>query len=980
MAFSCASQETDSISSMIYEHLRAIQPPEARVGIACIYCDSQQQHVQVPQNLLASLWPPLHLDKDQEPPAYIQNFYRTHAPNRTRPDLYQIQFVIQSAINQLEKAYILIDGLDECSSIDQQETLAGYIQGLLANSNVDKVKVSVLVTSRLEQRFLDGTSVEIEAKRNEIAAMVEKRINTPRSFRHSLRPKIAKNEELRGLILEQVVTRAKGMFLIADLHMKSLGSITNVRDLRAQLDKLPETLDQYYEVALARIGGQEEYLKDIAHRAMSWVYLSQRQLQMDELRHALATQPGDRYFSDEGLIPIEDVLDTCKGLVVVEQHSHVVRLMHATVREFFERQHGRLFNETADYLTRTCLTYLCLDYFDGEPCHYASIEYFDKHAGFGEERTSRTILSLRLSEYPFLDYTAKFWGYHARGAPEKSCSDHIKAFLCNEALLRNAHVVHPQVFHPSLRRHVTYDRIFEDLNALRVAIAFGLQHTACSFVKASLKSLADLQEEDRKAKLIKLHMLKALLEAIETGQLSVVEALLDAGVNPSSTDELPQTILDRTFLYPNERPSTALDKSVFHGHDEVSSVLMRRGFGDFITPTTLDYAVFTENTALLSLYFSTAPTQSQQRKMACYVLQLAATKGRLNIVRFTLDQGAQIESTDMDQGCTALGLAVMHGQSDVVQYLLAKGADVEAEVWDDYLGDGEDSDPKSMLQVATTSQRVFRNRLNFLHDFVPNFSSADVLDQGTEQFKKSLTSWLALEPRPSKLLENQDFLATIREDAEHPRIISMLLDWGADSLVLGPHYETFLHFSVISKSRVEIFLEHYRRNAKADVGVDSRDDSGRTPLHYAAAICNAEVMETLIRAKADVSAKDHDGITPLYYATDDVQCIRILIREGCRFREPHEGIGTPLQFAKSLEYPNVDVIRELEKLSAEATEPSRPDLKARRAETDLPNADSRRVEEWIDLKLNEHEVLSKYNLRRYLTGSQQESFVKETAI
>ncbi|KAL8903138.1 MAG: hypothetical protein Q9207_004125 [Kuettlingeria erythrocarpa] len=292
---------------MIYEHLRAIQPPAAQVGIACIYCEHQQQHAQVPQNLLASLWPHLSPKGEKNAPAYLDNLYRVHTRNRTRPDLDQIQSVIESAIKELEKCYIIIDRLDELSDAEHQETFLESIEALLAASNAEEVKLQVLVTSRLEQRVLGTTSIEIQATEDEIRSMQDK----------------GENE-----ILDQVVANANGMFLIADLYTSSLRSTTNVRDLRHALSQLPEKLDDYYERAWTRIRNQEKHQR-----------LSKRQLHVDELRHALATRSGDKVFCTEGLTEITDIIEACLGLVVVETPSQVVRLMHSTVRECFQKHH-----------------------------------------------------------------------------------------------------------------------------------------------------------------------------------------------------------------------------------------------------------------------------------------------------------------------------------------------------------------------------------------------------------------------------------------------------------------------------------------------------------------------------------------------------------------------------------------------------------------------------------------------------------------
>ena len=50
---------------------------------------------------------------------------------------------------------------------------------------------------------------------------------------------------------------------------------------------------------------------------------------------------------------------------------------------------------------------------------------------------------------------------------------------------------------------------------------------------------------------------------------------------------------------------------------------------------------------------------------------------------------------------------------------------------------------------------------------------------------------------------------------------------------------------------------------KAGAGIDVRDNSGRTALHYAAAAGYTDVARALVDHGADVNAKDVDGVTPV---------------------------------------------------------------------------------------------------------------------
>jgi ankyrin repeat protein len=65
------------------------------------------------------------------------------------------------------------------------------------------------------------------------------------------------------------------------------------------------------------------------------------------------------------------------------------------------------------------------------------------------------------------------------------------------------------------------------------------------------------------------------------------------------------------------------------------------------------------------------------RTRCCPPLFLAASEGRLNSVRYLLDQGADVNAQD-DRGRTALTEATFYGNLDVIKELLLRGADVNA--------------------------------------------------------------------------------------------------------------------------------------------------------------------------------------------------------------------------------------------------------------------------------------------------------------
>ncbi|KAF8146761.1 hypothetical protein K438DRAFT_2092570, partial [Mycena galopus ATCC 62051] len=206
--------------------------------------------------------------------------------------------------------------------------------------------VNLMITSRPHifpepSSFPNLETLDIHAAAEDIQAYTNAQIgSSPYLSRHTQR-----KPELREEILTKVMDTVDGMFLLAKLHVESLSTKNTIGDVREALKKLPKNLYDSYDIAMQRIEAQNEDNRKTAHSTLIWVANAKRLLKVSELTVALAIKPGARQLNEEFLLEIETILVVCAGLVIVDKESSVVRLVHYTTWEYFDRIQVQKFPE-----------------------------------------------------------------------------------------------------------------------------------------------------------------------------------------------------------------------------------------------------------------------------------------------------------------------------------------------------------------------------------------------------------------------------------------------------------------------------------------------------------------------------------------------------------------------------------------------------------------------------------------------------------
>lgn len=225
----------------------------------------------------------------------------------------------------------------------------------------------------------------------------------------------------------------------------------------------------------------------LGENVLRWLTFAFRLLTVDELLHALTVRPGDGTLDSKRLEQPEIILKCCIGLVVVDERSNVIRLVHYTTQEYFDSNQSRFFPDAHTKFTLTCLDYLYLRAF-AKPCRFTDDTPEELRNVRGAVRKHR-IMCLRLGRNPFLPYAALYWGSYARGDPERRIQERIFRFLtCSGKVWSSVaiyHCVMPRWMPVFKRPHVLFETLHrqtkmfdvQNYRVIHILVLFGLAET-----------------------------------------------------------------------------------------------------------------------------------------------------------------------------------------------------------------------------------------------------------------------------------------------------------------------------------------------------------------------------------------------------------------------------------------------------------------------------------------------------------------------
>lgn len=172
---------------------------------------------------------------------------------------------------------------------------------------------------------------------------------------------------------------------MAQLHIGLLARQRTKNGIRSALEQLPDELPNLYDTIMDRISGPAKEDAELAQKVLQWITYAKEPLQATAIQHAVAVTPESTDLAEDDLVPIDDLVSICIGIVTVDRESGVMRLVHYTIQKYLELQWPKAHLDIA----RICLTYLSFDPLK-EPC---------------EDKKS---LYRRVSQYALIRHAAKY--------------------------------------------------------------------------------------------------------------------------------------------------------------------------------------------------------------------------------------------------------------------------------------------------------------------------------------------------------------------------------------------------------------------------------------------------------------------------------------------------------------------------------------------------------------------------------------------
>lgn len=263
---------------------------------------------------------------------------------------------------QLQRTYLIIDALDECTS-GLDRLLRLLVQKSSAYSHVKWV-VSSRNWPNIEKELDGATQLKLRLDSNE--ARLSGAVNF--FIQYKINELIKRNNysaALQDAIKHHLVSKANGTFLWVALVCKELMNVSK-RHVRKQLLEFPSGLDTVYERMWNQINklGSRSCDGQACKSLLGVIMTVYRPVTLDELASCIDLPEGDYETSEEIIEALEEILGLCGSFLTLR--GRTISLVHQSANDYLmkeafleifpdgvEKVHHSIFSKSLKSLTRT---------------------------------------------------------------------------------------------------------------------------------------------------------------------------------------------------------------------------------------------------------------------------------------------------------------------------------------------------------------------------------------------------------------------------------------------------------------------------------------------------------------------------------------------------------------------------------------------------------------------------------------------------
>jgi len=678
---------------------------------------------------------------------------------------------------------------------------------------------------------------------------------------------------------------------------------------------------------------------------------------IEELRCALGVEPDDSFLDEEALPDRNYLLSVCCGLIITSEDNDIVRFVHYTTQEYFERARHPQLSAAQRYLAHVCITYLSFSAFSKESflesTNKGSESSAEESGVVHQRRRSDELgrvkdsISLRSREHVLLDYAAQYWGTHAREAIRRdpAINAMVTKFLAKKANVFNSMAVlycdDDNLDNVTLQRFY-YQSIPRNATNLHVAATFGLESLTLELLDEG--ALLDTRDSEGRT---------ALHSSSVHGHTVVAQMLLDKGANPNLKDRQGSDALWYAaaaghepvvrLLLSNGQVLPAMERIISHaaskGHSRIIQIMLESVKDVTIKTTYLESAITRasgtgqEDWVRLLLDLGKDLERDVMRLYLGKALLHAASSNNCVIMQLLLEQGADVNHKAGNKA-TPLHVAAFSGGKEAVVYLLDNGAEIESagRKWNRPIHDAMNGESEEVLVIllergADVNAYVWDNWTPLIvasakgdANLIPHLlrHGADV-EARDKTFNRTAIQRAVLEGHVSavQMLLTSQYSASMKEGLLALTHYYHVLDDNPDREDDQPDVSQLLLNvqNTFSDDLKKLLLLH-RPSSKGDeatvrtfiaMGADINASSydGDTALHRAAGKGHLKIVRLLLDHGALLEASynrsgEIPGITPLGSAVEKnhYNTVQLLLDEGADIEhDARWSCGTPLMGA-----------------------------------------------------------------------------------